>query len=91
MKDTVFGQYLFFVQKEGRGVCVFVLRGFFAVSGGWWRVERLKKGGGRKNVATAGGRICEKNLEKSAFSEEKKKKKTGRRTCFFVTVILQCG
>ncbi|WP_418401184.1 hypothetical protein [Anaerotignum lactatifermentans] len=54
-------------------------------------MERLKKGGGRKNVATAGGRICEKNLEKSAFSEEKKKKKTGRRTCFFVTVILQCG
>ena len=27
----------------------------------------------------------------SLGKKEKKKKKTGRRTCFFVTVILQCG
>lgn len=75
VKDTVFGQYLFFVQKEGRGVCVFVLRGFFAVSGGWWRVERLKKGGGRKNVATAGGGICEKTLKNRHFLKKKRRKK----------------
>lgn len=65
----------FFVQKEGRGVCVFVLRGFFAVSGGWWRVERRKKGGGRKNVETAGGRICEKTLKNRHFLKKKRRKK----------------
>lgn len=75
VKDTVFGQYLFFVQKECRGVSVFVLRGFFAVSGGWWRVERRKKGGGRKNVETAGGRICEKTLKNRHFLKKKRRKK----------------
>lgn len=60
MKDTVFGQYLFFVQKEGGGVSVFVLKGFFAISGGWWWVERPKWGGGKKNVVTVEGEYVKK-------------------------------
>ncbi|WP_303025292.1 hypothetical protein [Anaerotignum lactatifermentans] len=75
VKDTVFGQYLFFVQKEGRGVCVFVLRGFFAVSGGWWWVERWEKGGGRKNVVKAGWDRSEKTLKNRHFLEKKRGKK----------------
>ena len=63
VKDTVFGQYLFFVQKEGRGVCVFVLRGFFAVSGGWWRVERQE------------GEYVKKTLKNRHFLKKKRRKK----------------
>jgi len=48
------------VQKEGGGVSVFVLKGFFAISGGWWWVERPKWGGGRKNVITVEGEYVKK-------------------------------
>ena len=75
VKDTVFGQYLFFVQKEGRGVSVLVFDGFFAASGGWWWVERWEKGGGRKNVVKAGWDRSEKTLKNRHFLEKKRGKK----------------